>query len=1084
MCRSFPSLAAAALLLLGLASPVEAERRFVAVGDGRGLAASVVPSMLVDRDGLLWIGSREGLFRYDGYLATAYVPVPGDAGSVSDVDIRSLYEGRDRSLWISTNTAGLNRLDRRSGRFTRYTHDSADPRSLSDPSAYGAAEDANGRLWVGSQRGLNRLDADGGFTRWFHEPGRAGSLAADWVYTVHLGASGRLWIGTVGGGVDLRDEAGDRYVNFRLSELAGGSATLDDVFALHEAPDGRLWVGTRGGLIVLDAARRSARRVELPDAVDAPLVTAMRTDGEGRLWVATMSHGIVEVDLTSGAVSRLPFMRRDQADGADTPQALLSIAAGPHHVFVGTWGSGVFRAPSREPPFALLANPAAAALRNNNVTAVLASDLPGRPWIGSFGGGPQRVDVAAGRADPTPSEGADRLPLSGVVSLAQAPDGSLYAGTTEGLFGFDARGRELWLDRHEAGRGDGIAAGYVPALLPWGDGELWLGIGGAGLQRRDAGGRYRGFRHDAADVRTLSGDYVTALSRAGPDSLWVGTRSEGLNLCSVEPWGCRRIPYAGAGADGLANHHVTALRRGRDGELWVATDGGGIHRIPDAAGTAAATAPIRRWGAAEGLIDDGVMAVEQDTDGSLWLSTRQGIARLDPAGGTVVNHVLESGLPATHFNTGASAADATHLYFGSVEGLVSVPRGTPLARRAATPVAVTGIEVLGADATRRITPPELDEGFRTRYGEGMAIEFAVLDFAEQAHQYAYRMNAGAEWVSLGQKRSVTFLDLEPGQYRFEVRGRDVFGQWAGSRPLSFEVVPPLWMTPWFRALAAAALLLLGFGLHHHRMRKLKARNAVLEELERQRELALEHARASQRELEEAYAGLRQLTGRLESAKEDERTRISRELHDEFGQTLTAAKLTLQMLRRGTADPAVAEGLAESIAMVDSMIREARDIARGLRPPLLDEAGLVPALEHHLKSAADRSGVSIELQAGPGVGSAPSGLNTTVFRIVQEAVSNALRHAQAKTVRVALDAQAGRLELRIRDDGVGFDPAAVAQRVKRGEHLGLLGMNERVLRAGGTIDMDSRPGDGVRIDVSLPYARPGETAAPAAAGSLA
>jgi signal transduction histidine kinase len=198
-------------------------------------------------------------------------------------------------------------------------------------------------------------------------------------------------------------------------------------------------------------------------------------------------------------------------------------------------------------------------------------------------------------------------------------------------------------------------------------------------------------------------------------------------------------------------------------------------------------------------------------------------------------------------------------------------------------------------------------------------------------------------------------------------------------------------------------------------------------------------------------------------------RISRELHDEFGQTLTAAKITLQMLRRSTGDPTVADGLAQSVAMVDGMIRQARDIARGLRPPLLDEAGLVPALEHHLRSAAERSGLEFRIEAGPGVAGTPGALDTTVFRIVQEAVSNALRHSGAKHLRVALDARAGVFELRVEDDGVGFDPAVVGQRMKRGEHLGLLGMTERVRNAGGTIVFDSRPGGGSRITVRLPYA---------------
>ena len=202
------------------------------------------------------------------------------------------------------------------------------------------------------------------------------------------------------------------------------------------------------------------------------------------------------------------------------------------------------------------------------------------------------------------------------------------------------------------------------------------------------------------------------------------------------------------------------------------------------------------------------------------------------------------------------------------------------------------------------------------------------------------------------------------------------------------------------------------------------------------------------------------------------------MHDEFGQTLTAAKINLQMVRQAMVDPAVVQRLEESVEMVDRMIQQARNIALGLRPPLLDEAGLVPALDHHLKSLAGRSGVRIDFEASPAAASIPDGHNTTVFRIVQEALCNALRHARAAVIRVALVGEPGSIRLLIEDDGVGFDPGAVNQRVKRGEHLGLLGMTERVRNAGGTLTLDSRPGAGSRIKVWIPFARPAAVAAPA------
>ena len=1061
---SAPAATIALCVVTCMAPAADAARQFVETGNGRGLTATVVTSLLIDTDGLLWVGSREGLYRYDGYLATAFRPVPYDRQSLSDIDVRALYQGRDGSIWVSTNTAGLNRLDPRTGRFTRFAHDSRNPSSLSDPSIFGVAEDAQGRIWVGTQRGLNRLDARGtGFERFLHDPARAGSLANDWVYALHLGRSGALWIGTVGGGIDRRDEQHDRFENLRPSVLTGGSGMLDDIFALHEGPDGRLWVGTRGGLVVIDAAGRSARLLDLPDASGAqPLVTAMRPDGAGRLWVATMQQGAIVVDLRSGAATRVPF-ETSLADGVAVHQPLLSIAAGPHHVFVGSWGAGVFRAPLEDPPFSLLGKLGHGGLRNPNVTAVLGVADAGRPWIGSFGGGPQRADVRDGSAQPSPAPDDDRLPKSGVMSLAQLADGRLFAGTTEGMFSLDGHAGTVALDRHEPDRAGGIGAGYVAALLPAGGDGLWVGTGGSGLQLRDAGGRYRTFRHDPSAPDSLSGDYVTALADGPPGHVWVGTRSNGLNLCRIEPFACRRNP--GVGATTLADHHVTSLRRSRDGKLLAAFDGGGVHRVTTADGTD--DVRIERWRADNGLLDDGIMAVEQDDDGSLWLSTRHGLARLDPATGRVVNHVAESGLQATNFNTGASSSDATHLYFGSVSGLVSLPRGTPFVPRSPTPIAITGVEILGNDSTDIRTDGPPADGFRTRHGDGVAIEFAVLDYAETPHEYAYRMGREQAWTPIGQRRDITFLGLEPGDYRFEVRGRDVFGLWTRGQSLSFTIVPPFWMTLWFRTLVVLALVLLGLAMHRMRMRTLEARNAVLENLKSQREVALERARASQRELQEAYAGLRQLTGRLESAKEDERARISRELHDEFGQTLTAAKLTLQMLRQGSMDPAVTDGLAQSVAMVDSMIRQARDIARGLRPPLLDEAGLVPALQQFAQAAAGRSGVRVDLQAGPGVEQVPTGLNTVAFRIVQEAVSNALRHSGARSIAVTLSVESGRLTIVVEDDGVGFDPAAVEKRARRGEHLGLLGMKERVHSAGGTLEFQARTGGGSRIVVVLP-----------------
>jgi signal transduction histidine kinase/streptogramin lyase len=1057
-------------VLLVLAPGAGAERQFTALGAGRGLTAATVHAMLIDRDGMLWVGAREGLYRYDGYQATEYRPDSTDPGSLSDVEVRGLYQADDGALWVATLGGGVNRRDPRTGRFTQFRHDPADPRSLSDPSAFSIAEDREGNLWIATTNGLNRLDSDQrGFIRYRHEPGRAASLAHDRLSKVHVGPSGRLWIATLGAGVDRWDPGSDGFEHFSLAQLVGGSPGLDLVFSIQEASDGRLWVGTRDGLLLLDPLRREAALVKLArDGDPEPFVAALHVDRLGRLWIGTLSQGLMVAEQPTGDWPRVARLEPVSVGGSIGAQQTLVIVSNHDSLLAGTWGAGVFRAPLEVLNATLLTRSAdGSGLRSKSVTAVLGGSPAGQPWVGSQSGGPERVDVTTGTVVVSGGSASDGLSRANVLSLAVTQDGTHFAGTPMGLYRFARSGSSLGFDAYVAGNATGIGAGYVRALLPAGARGLWVGASRSGLWLRDPGsGRYSGFSDDRDPRDQRSDDYITALAAAAEGRLWIGTRAEGLRRCRVEPWSCERIAEPTSERPGMGRHYVTALRRDRAGALWIATDGGGLHRLHE--GDDGEVLGFERWGEEHGLLSDGIMSVEDDTDGSLWLGTRQGLSRLDPATGRVANLIPASGLPASTFNAGASSADADYLYFGSTEGLVSVPKGQPLQTRPTAPVRITAVHRLAGGTRVPLQPADIAEGFKLRSGDTLALEFAVLDLVESRHEYAYRIDE-EPWLPLGEDRQVSFAGLAPGRHRLEVRGRDAFGQWGTSPPLAFEVIPPLWMTGWFRLLAIGTSVLLLLGLHRMRLRGLRRRNAELKQLQAQREQALERAESGQRVLAEAYAGLRQLTARLESAEEEERRRISRELHDEFGQTLTAAKINLQMLHRGTADAVAARRLEDSVNMVERMIRQTRDIARGLRPTLLDEVGLVPALEQHVEILARRSDVRIEVDARDSVADLPPGLKTTVFRIVQEALNNALRHARATRIRVTLRDEPDALQFVIEDDGVGFDAEAVSQRIRRGEHLGLLGMAERVHNAGGTIKLDARPGAGSRIEVRIPLA---------------
>jgi signal transduction histidine kinase len=226
--------------------------------------------------------------------------------------------------------------------------------------------------------------------------------------------------------------------------------------------------------------------------------------------------------------------------------------------------------------------------------------------------------------------------------------------------------------------------------------------------------------------------------------------------------------------------------------------------------------------------------------------------------------------------------------------------------------------------------------------------------------------------------------------------------------------------------------------------------------------------ASARDLRVAYERLGQLHLRLESTKEEERRFLAHELHDEFGQLLTALKLRIQLGARTGA--AVAGGEPDTLAVIDDLIGRVRRMSGDLRPPLLDEVGLVPAVRAYLDSQSALSGVAMTLEAAEPPEGAPKlggDLEITCFRIVQEAVTNALRHASPRDLRVRLDRSTDRLSLRISDDGQGFDVAVRLEGAAAAGHLGVVGMRERVRAHGGGFRLHSRPGAGTTIEVELP-----------------
>jgi signal transduction histidine kinase len=241
--------------------------------------------------------------------------------------------------------------------------------------------------------------------------------------------------------------------------------------------------------------------------------------------------------------------------------------------------------------------------------------------------------------------------------------------------------------------------------------------------------------------------------------------------------------------------------------------------------------------------------------------------------------------------------------------------------------------------------------------------------------------------------------------------------------------------------------------------------------------ALEHREIDQRRAQET---MQQLSRRLLEAQENERRAIARELHDEFGQALQALKINLQTAQRVPTDGA--QRVADSIEIVDRTLQQVRNLSLDLRPSLLDDLGLVAALEWYIERQTQRTGIAVHFDADPPELRLEPTRETVCFRVAQEALTNVARHAHARNAWVELHQRDADVHLVIRDDGVGFDSQAARAKAAGGASFGVLGMQERVELAGGQFDITSTPGQGTEIRARFPLSSSGGAAGVAAPGT--